>query len=340
MQSINKKKLNVLRLFDKESTIVKASDISESFAKAPPSHSVAAHNLHNNNSFIGTKIIENTSKTARSKNDEERKGVFQIICELPQYQGSLEVEIDKYSGNPLEYQYFASVLNQVVEKKVNGQPGRLARLLSVTGVESKELIKHCINLQPGTGYETAGRLLKSSHKNPHYLLPSYRKKIKALPSVKPGDASGFRKSYSFVLKCKTFSKSTGWNALETPETFFILVSKLPGSLRDRWNRNVQVVRKIIGGEPCLSGFVNFEHEETNLVNDPIFLKDAVLEYLQAFERKHDKKRNMEVFAAKGREVVKCSLCEIMTLMIVTHFYSLIYRKGVSGCFITKCVRLF
>ena len=27
----------------------------------------------------------------------------------------------------------------------------------------------------------------------------------------------------------------------------------------------------------------------------------------------------------------------MILMIVTHFYSLIYRKGESDCFITTCV---
>ena len=28
--------------------------------------------------------------------------------------------------------------------------------------------------------------------------------MKGLPSVKPGDASGFRKFYSFVLKCERF----------------------------------------------------------------------------------------------------------------------------------------
>ena len=27
----------------------------------------------------------------------------------------------------------------------------------------------------------------------------------------------------------------------------------------------------------------------------------------------------------------------MILMIITHFYSFIYRKGESGCFITNCV---
>ena len=52
------------------------------------------------------------------------------------------------------------------------------------------------------------------------------KEIKALLFVKPGDTSGFRKFYSFVLMCETFSKSTAWNVLETIETLCILVSKL------------------------------------------------------------------------------------------------------------------
>ena len=117
-------------------------------------------------------------------------------------------------------------------------------------------------------------MLNNRYGNPHYLLASYRKEIKALSSVKPGDASGFRKFYSFVLKCETFSKSTAWNALGTPETLCILASKLPGSFRDRLNRKVQVVRRNFGREPCLSDFASFVHEETTLINDPIFSKGA------------------------------------------------------------------
>ena len=113
-----------------------------------------------------------------------------------------------------------------MEKKVSDQTRRLTRLLKFTGGEAKELIKHCIHLPPQTGYETAVGLINNRYRNPLYLLASYSKEIKALPSVKPGEASGFRKFYSFVLKCETFSKSTAWNALETPETLCILVSKL------------------------------------------------------------------------------------------------------------------
>ena len=156
------------------------------------------------------------------------------------------------------------------------QTGRLTGLLKFTGGEAKELIKHCIQLPPKTGYETAVRMLNNRYGNCHYLLASYRKEIKALPSVKPGDASGFRKFYSFVLKCETFSKSAAWNALETLERLCILVSMLSGSLRNRWNRKVQVVGRNIGREPCLSDFSCFVHEE----------------------KKHDKKRNIEVLPQK------------------------------------------
>ena len=54
--------------------------------------------------------------------------------------------------------------------------------------------------------------------------------------------------------------------LETPETLCILALKLPGSLKDRWNRKVQVVRRNFGREPCLSDFASFVHEEITLVN--------------------------------------------------------------------------
>ena len=46
-----------------------------------------------------------------------------------------------------------------------------------------------------------------------------------------------------------------------------------------------------------------------MVNDPIFAKDAVLEYVQAPENKHDKKKKYGSFAIEEGEVVKCSLCE-------------------------------
>ena len=166
-----------------------------------------------------------------------------MICKLSQQQGAPEVELDKFSGNPLEYQYFSTMFREVVERKIRDPVGRLAQLIKFTDGEAKDLIKHCIHLAPNTGYDTAIILLKKRYSNPHLLLASNRKEIKPLAPVKPGDAMGFRKLHNFLLKSETFSKITNWNSLETPETLCILASKLPGGLRDRWNRTVQGIKR-------------------------------------------------------------------------------------------------
>ena len=42
----------------------------------------------------------------RSRDNEERKEVSEMLYKLLQYQGAPGVETDKFNGNPLEYQFF------------------------------------------------------------------------------------------------------------------------------------------------------------------------------------------------------------------------------------------
>ena len=83
-------------------------------------------------------LQDHTLRKIRSRHDEERKWVSEMICKLLQYQGAREVEIDKFNSNPLEYQYFVSVFNQVAEKKVSDQMGSLTRLFNKTLMVVKE----------------------------------------------------------------------------------------------------------------------------------------------------------------------------------------------------------
>ena len=82
--------------------------------------------------------------------------------------------------------------------------GRLTRLIKFTGSEAKELTNHSIQLPPKIGYETACGLLNNRYGNPRYWHASNKEEVKALPSVKLGDASRFRKFYSFALKFETY----------------------------------------------------------------------------------------------------------------------------------------
>ena len=98
-----------------------------------------------------------------------------------------------------------------------------------------------------------------------------------------------------------------------------------------------MVRRSFGKESCLSDFASFIHEETTLVNDPIFSKDAVLEYVQTSEKKHDKKKKYESFATKKGKVVKCSLCERNHDLDDCNSFLQFALQERSGCFIANCV---
>ena len=74
------------------------------------------------------------------------------------------------------------------------------------------------------------------------------------------------------------SQSTEWNPLDTPDVIYMLLSKLPGKIRDKWVRAVMDVRTKEHREGTLGDFIKLIHEETVSVNDTLFCKEAVDQY--------------------------------------------------------------
>ena len=92
------------------------------------------------------------------------------------------------------------------------------------------------------------------------------------------DPKSFRKFYNFLLKCESVSENQDWSALDTPEMLCMLISKLPGGLRDRWNSTAQAIRRKQIKEPDLQDLMQFVEEETSLMNDLLFSREALYEY--------------------------------------------------------------
>ena len=65
------------------------------------------------------------------------------------------------------------------------------------------------------------------------------------------------------------------NSLETPDVISIILAKIPGYLQDRWNRNVQKIRKVQRREPGLIELANFIEDEMVIVSVPLFSREAV-----------------------------------------------------------------
>ena len=53
------------------------------------------------------------------------------------------------------------------------------------------------------------------------------------------------------------------------------MEKIPGYLQDKWNRNMQKIRKVQMTEPGLTDLTNFIEDDMGLVRDPLFSREAV-----------------------------------------------------------------
>ena len=100
----------------------------------------------------------------------------------------------------------------------------------------------------------------------------------------------------------------------------MLITKLPGRLIDRWNRNIQAIRKGHLREPDLQDLIKFVEEETVLINDPLFSRETLHEYTNYPERStHVKARKLKNYYTKADQKaveqtvtvasIKCKFCD-------------------------------
>ena len=76
--------------------------------------------------------------------------------------------------------------------------------------------------------------------------------------------------------------------MDSPETICMLLSKLLGHMRERWNREVYTICTRFDKEPALSDLISFVDKETILVNDLLFSKEAVDQFMEQKDRNKEK----------------------------------------------------
>ena len=259
-----------------------------------------------------------TYPTPVAKRDEKPaiNEISDMFCKLLQHQSAPDVDIESFDGNPLNYHYFVTMFSDVIEKNIQDPRGSLTRLIKFTNGEAKQLIQHCIQLPLEIGYQKARSLLKQKYGDPYTIIAAYRQEIKEWPILKGGDASAFRKFHNLLIKCQNLSTTLEWNALDNPDTICNRLTKLPVYLRDKWNRKVFVIRKSFR-EPTFCDFVEFIDDESTLVCDPLFSRNAIDKF-SGTEYKKKKLKNFVIKSSNSRlsggdyrnkEAVKCHLCD-------------------------------
>ena len=95
------------------------------------------------------------------------------MCKLLSQQSAPNVDIDVFDGNPLKFNYFMSIFEEMVESKVVDPRGGK----SYTKGEAKELLKHCIQQPTEVYYDNAKNLLMRRYGDPHKIVSAYRLEI-------------------------------------------------------------------------------------------------------------------------------------------------------------------
>ena len=201
--------------------------------------------------------------------------IQQAMVSMMNLQRAPAVQLDTFSGNPLEYEYFKATFTEVVGKCIPDQKGRLTRLIQCTSGEPKELIKHLIHSV--NGYDKAMKILDSEYGDVHLLTSSYLKEIRQWPAVKQNDAEALKKFHRFLVKCQAYKSGEKLRELDSPELIRILVLKLHTTYHERWNRLADKTRRKKHTEPGFDLFVEFISEEKSVLCNPTYSRIALLE---------------------------------------------------------------
>ena len=265
---------------------------------------------------IAVDCMERPEGKAEERNSEEgRKStdmirLNELMVQALKLQSAPRVEIDSFSGDPLEYNYFITTFKDVVENLINDPRQRLVRLLKYTRGEAKELIKHCVHDESANCYEAALSLLEQEYGNSFQIACAYLEKLKSWPQIKANDAAAIKNLYRFLLRCASYQK-VGALDLDSPLTIRSIQLCLPMNLQDKWTRQVGRIRMKKSGEASFADFVEFIKEESQALNDPIYSRGGF----------KDKKGNEHQIKVAGTEVkekegpeqkkkeIECPLCK-------------------------------
>ena len=165
-----------------------------------------------------------------------------------------------------------------------------------------------MNDKPEYRYNNAMAVVHRKYGNPHNLLSSYGRQVRQMVTLKAGNARAFRKLFNIlIIKCQTIEVDGHYNLLETTEIICMVLSKLTLHLQDRWNRNPLQLRKKSSKGPQVIDLTNFFEDKMTLVNDPLYSRGAVSQYVIRAPRCNEK-RERKRFTAM--ETVTDNSCNI------------------------------
>ena len=278
---------------EQEDTSAELEEKDENVKEEPQEKSLTNENMV----IAKDESLEVSTESKEEGTTESLIKLNELMVKTIRLQAAPKVEIDSFSGDPLEYDYFIQNFKDVVENLVEEPRQRFIRLLSHTEGEAKKLIRHCVHEDNKACYEKALNLLQKEYGDSFKVACAYLEKLNNWPQIKNNDAGALKELHRFLLQIVTYEKK-GILSLDSPLTIRNVQLALPNNIQDKWTGRVGKIRKNRKIEASFKDFVEFVEEEASILNDPVYSR-------RGFKEK--KEGLLKVCVTKERKIF-CKMC--------------------------------
>ena len=173
-----------------------------------------------------------------------------VLAYLTNMMNMPKVELDKFDGNPLDFQSFIAVFDEVVDSKIDDDQVKLTRLLQYTSGQTKTAIKNCALVGGETGYKQAMEILRSRFGNAHLVSQSIISDLKNGKYV--SKAQDLQQLSDYLCMALTaLEKLKMYYEVNTQQCVLDILSRCQTYIQRRWRKKdfVEFI-KLIASEAC------------------------------------------------------------------------------------------
>ena len=178
------------------------------------------------------------------------------MCKMMSMMSLPSVQIDKYSGDPLHYQAFICIFDEVVASKDIDDQIRLTRLLQYTEGEAKNAIKNCALVGGSAGYKQARDILSSRFGDPHIISQSIMRDLKSGKSISKN--SDLQQLADELTMARTALKKLGMTSeIDNQKSILEILQRCPRYIMNKWRIKALEHKRDKDKYPGFDDFVDF-----------------------------------------------------------------------------------
>ena len=184
------------------------------------------------------------------------------------------LELQKFSGEPDEYDNFIATFNEVIGSVVTDPSARLVRLKSqVTGV-ALDSIKTCRMDDGEEGYTRAMKILRVRFGSPHLICNSVIERLKHGHDIStPAELRTFADDLANAEI--TLKNNNMYTEIDTQKNIIQICHRLESNIRYKWRSRVMKHKQSTNDYLNFTDFVCFVRQQADVVNDPLYGLDVL-----------------------------------------------------------------